>query len=467
MPSADDDVDWDDPELEYRFHINALPHLKKLFEQSGVRDTDIQYYIEPTYEPTKVELEVKDEWKRFEEQEAIYQQLIQPAPLSKQLGLQTGGGKSALSLFAAAHWGYLTCCIMKPGYIDKWVGDIKKQMKIEYSEIEQVMGLANLAEMIRNLSLGHIRPKIVLISNSTFRMWITEQQKLKPGELVPGFPCEPWEFMQYCGFGFRIIDEVHEDFHFNFKVDLITHIEQSLSLSATLITKNEYLKKMYSIAYPEAERVKVPEYVKYVRSMAWLYDIAPHIHMKTTARGRTSYSHVEFEKSIMKSTKLMKQYLLMVYEVVRKTYLVERKDGQKCLIYFATIRMCELAQFYFKQMLPHLTICKFNGGDELKTVLESDITIATLKKAGTAIDIPLLTTVILTVAINSIQSNLQSLGRLRNLLKLYGLDRIPTFVYFACLNNRKHMGYHKEKQQMLKQKAKVMTTVQHNVTLGY
>jgi hypothetical protein len=128
--------------------------------------------------------------------------------------------------------------------------------------------------------------------------------------------------------------------------------------------------------------------------------------------------------------------------------------------------MCEDAMYYYKQMMPDLKFAKYNQGDSLVDALGADVIIATLQKAGTAIDIPNLTTVIMTVAIDSIQSNLQALGRLRDLKKLYGSDRVPTFVYLACMNITKHMAYHKSKKELMKERALISTTMHHTATLG-
>ena len=466
------ETDWNHPDMEYRFHINSLPLFKEILNKAGARPEDVSYTTEPVYESVKVEIQIKSHFKPFDEQVAIYEQLKQPEIVSKLLGLQTGGGKSALSIFAAAHWGYRTVGFMKPGYLDKWRDDVMKQCDIAPTQILLIGGENNkggsekLCWLINGLMDGWLEPTFVFISNATMRNWISEQEKMPPGEYVPGFRIFPWEFMQACGFGFRIIDETHQDFHANFLFDLYTHVEQSLSLSATLLHRNQFIVDMYKMAYPMENRMKVPEYRKYIRSIAWLYDIHEPRRLKTTARGRTSYSHVELEKSLHRSMKLYKQYYLMIYEVMRKTYFFERKPGEKCLIYFATRKMCEDAMMYYKQLMPDLKLAKYNQGDSLAAALDSDVIFATLQKAGTAIDIPNLTTVILTVAIDSIQSNLQSLGRLRDLKKLYGSDRVPTFVYFVCTNIAKHMTYHKSKRDLMKEKALISTTMHHNVTLG-
>lgn len=460
-----DSVDLLDHDLEQRFHINALQHFKNLLAKEHFSEEEIEIQNEPIYEAIQVAFNLKPHFQPLDHQVPIIPQLKVPTPISKLLPLYTGGGKSYLSLLAAAHWGYRTAYLMKPGYIGKWMDDIDKTLLIDISKVETVMGSEALIELMRGIDYGYKDPQIILISNATFRNWIAEQEKMPPGELVPGFPCYPWEFFQYCGIGFRAIDEVHQDYHANFRFDLVTHVEQSLSMSATMDTKDEYLKKMYKLAYPDNAWIDVPPQPKYIRTISWHFDFLDPQRIKTTSRGRTTYSHVEFEKSIMRSTKIKKQYMLMVYEAMRKTYMFERKEGERCLVFFATRQMCEDAVFFFRQLLPHLKIAKYNQGDPDKNIKESDLCFATLGKAGTAIDIANLTTVILTVGIESVQSNKQSSGRLRD-LKLYGNPRMPTFVYFVCDNFEKHKRYHQVKMQDLKEKTAVYTKMVHHHSLG-
>lgn len=471
-PQADvDGIKWNAIDLEYRFHINALPYLKQLLERDGVKPEEIKHHVEPIYEPASVQFVIKPEFKPFPEQVPIIAQVKETVPSSKLLPLQTGGGKSYISIVAAAHWGYRAAYIMKPGYIDKWEGDLNKTLDIRADKIVKVSGdtkggAISLQAFLHAMDNG-MEPHIVLISNASFRNWIGEQEKMPQGELVPGYPCFPWEFFQYCGFGFRVIDEVHQDFHANYRFDLITHVEQSLSLSATLVTRSDYLKKMYDLAYPKKAWLEVPAYRKYMRGSSYHFEFFQPDRIKCSARGRTSYAHVEFEKSIMRSSRLMNEYFMMIYDVMRKTYLFERQDPHRCLVYFSTRQMCENAVFFFKQMLPHLTISKFNQGDPLKNITESDVCFATLGKAGTAIDIPFLTTVIQTVANDSIQAIQQAAGRLRDLLRLYKLDRTPHFVWFVCENFDKHRKYHRGKIELLGPKMVSINKMQHNVPLGY
>jgi len=455
----------DDDHLEYRFHINTIDYFRKILTKENLNDK-VDCIIEPLYESHIVKIRIKKDFKPFEEQVPIYEQLVNPKPNIKMLGLQTGKGKSALSIFAASHYGLMTVLIMKPGYIDKWVEDINKQCIVKDGDILTIIGSKELMYMVNTISDNKNKPQFVLISNATLRNWLKAQEEIGPNELVPGYPCHPWELCQHCGFGFRIIDEVHQDFHANFRFDLYTHIEQSLSLSATLITNNTFHERMYNLAYPDTSKIKIPEHNKYIRSIAWFYSVKKPDYLRTTEYGRDGYSHTAFEKSIFKFVPLQKDYLDMTYQVMRKTYLIHRKPKEKCLIYFSTVKACELATNYYRKKMPELKITKFNQGDSLEDALKSDIIVATLMKAGTAIDIPNLTTVILTIAIDSIQSNLQSMGRLRDLKKLYDSDRIPDFVYFVCNDVKKHWNYHKSKEQILKEKARLMTEMNHTHALG-
>jgi hypothetical protein len=87
------------------------------------------------------------------------------------------------------------------------------------------------------------------------------------------------------------------------------------------------------------------------------------------------------------------------------------------------------------------------------SVLErSDIGVSTVLSAGTAVDIKNLRYNLMTTAIDSQQSNEQTLGRTR-LLKDWP-DITPRFRYFVCSSIEKHMLYHRNKLDYFKGKVK-------------
>ena len=458
---------WNQDKTILRFHINLLEAFKSRLVADGMSLGDMLFINMPVPKGAFVRFYVKEHMKPRDVQIKIVPQVLKDKPISKFLGAQPGLGKSFLSMKGMEHWSERTVVITKPGYLDNWVKALKKTLDIRNSEIMIVTGSEMLSRVIRDLHDGTLKLSVVLLSNATYRSWLSQQEEMPGEEPVPGFPCTAWDFFEYAKIGYRVIDEVHQDYHLNFKADLYSNVPQSISLSGSLFTKDKFEQSMYDLAYPESCHIDIPKPEKYICASPWFYDFIDTQGIRTSAWGRTSYSHIEFEKSLMRSARKLKHYLHMVCESIRKTYMVNRRVGDKCIIYFSTKKMCFLAKQAIKKQFPALNVTKFNQGDPFSNLLEMDICCATLQKAGTAVDIPMLTTVILTIAIDSVKANLQALGRLRDLLELYQYDRIPMFLYYVCNNFKKHKHYHKEKQDILKDRAKYITAMNHNVSLGH
>jgi hypothetical protein len=459
---------WTKDKKCYRFHRNSLDDFKEfLANQSLYEGRDFTIEVEPIYQPIEAEFEHQGKFSTPRpKQVSIVEQLRKRDPLTKFLGLQMGGGKMYLSTVSMAFWKSMTLMFLLPRYVEKTVRDLKEVLKLEDQDVYTIGGTANLSDFIRNVNDMEHKPKVVVLSSVTYQYWLTLQSEMDHGEPVHGFDCTPEEFFQHCGFGHRVIDETHQYYNLNFQLDLHTHVESALSMSATFKTRDEYLKTMYDLAYPKEVHCVLPELDIFTRVAAWHYDFIDLRGIKTSAWGRTSYSHVEYEKSLLKNKKVLKQYLLMVNEVVRKTYQVDRKPGEKCLIYFSTTAMCEAARDILRMIHPQLNITKFNQGDPYSNLVDADICCATLGKAGTNVDLKNLTTVILTIGIDSIQSNLQAYGRMRDNKALYGSTRDPLFVYFVCNNFRKHRDYDKAKTELLKPISIGFDRMSHNVSLG-
>jgi superfamily II DNA or RNA helicase len=86
--------------------------------------------------------------------------------------------------------------------------------------------------------------------------------------------------------------------------------------------------------------------------------------------------------------------------------------------------------------------------DPYENLMQADVSVSTLLSAGTGVDIPMLTTVILTTSISSSQSNIQGFGRLRNIP-----NKKLRFVYFVCSDFPKQLEYHEKKKDMLSRMA--------------
>jgi hypothetical protein len=96
-----------------------------------------------------------------------------------------------------------------------------------------------------------------------------------------------------------------------------------------------------------------------------------------------------------------------------------------------------------------LKVNRYVDEDPFEYLLEADLCFSTVLSAGTAVDISMLKTVIMSNSLDSIQSNIQAFGRLREIK-----DLTLRFVYLVCLDIPKQVEYHKSKKELLIQRSK-------------
>jgi len=87
--------------------------------------------------------------------------------------------------------------------------------------------------------------------------------------------------------------------------------------------------------------------------------------------------------------------------------------------------------------------------------LEADITVSTFQSSGTALDIPKLITCLQTVNMGSMQANLQSIGRLRD------IGKHVRYIYFYANNIPSHRKYHFQRMELFRNKAASYGTVMY------
>lgn len=439
---------------EYRFHINCLESFKQnleMQEYSLVGDL-VEWVTKTPNTGFDTALPILDTWKLREPQEMAVQYALQTTgKRSKLLELQTGAGKSVMAMFAASRIGKRTCMLIRPSYIEKWLIDFTKTFNFDVTdEVLVVQGgaqLLGLLELAKNGDLDSTR--IIVISNKTMQNWIKLYEEHGHATFDMGYPCLPEDFCEFIGAGFRIIDEVHQDFHLNFKLDLYTHVEKSLSLSATLISSDDFMMGMYELAYPAFYRFKGIPYNKYIDARSVIYNFSNPSKIRTTEHGSKTYSHHAFEKSLLRNEYLLGKYFDLICNVIRNTYMVRHKPGNRLLIYGASIAFCTRLTAHLRMQWPRFSINRYVEDDPYDYLMESDICVSTLQSAGTAVDIPGLTTVILTPAIRSSAANIQGFGRLRDLKN----GTTPQFLYFVCESIPKHITYHEEKKLLLQERA--------------
>lgn len=433
--------------LEYRFHANSWLPLEEFLIVRGIKQSDIDVEIMPLHEGVVTTMAIKDGLPMYPFQLPAVDYICAPGN-SKLLVVQTGKGKSRILMAALERLQKRAVLIIKPMYIQRWLDDLsdKKKgesvMQMKPSELIVVRGSVDLVRLLKSAVDGTLTAQLIIISNKTMFNYIKTYNTLNTVEGL--YPVAPGEMFQTLGVAYRCIDEYHQDFHLNFILDLYTHCEKTIALSATMTSDKPFINKMYSLAIPSHERFTGIAYDRYIAAYALYYQLKLPSTLRWTRRGRTSYSHTAFEEAIMNSPGHLKRYLEMIIKVVRNRYIKEALPGQKLLIFCATVEFCGVLRDALEKATIGYDIRRYTSEDPYENLLMADISISTLQSAGTAVDIPGLRITIMTVALMSQQANEQALGRLRK-MKMWP-DITPEFYYLVCRDIEPHMNYDSAKK---------------------
>lgn len=445
---------------EYRFHINTLTKFKEHIALHGLTDTLVDFVELPVPTGSSVDLPIFPKWAPREEQPAVIDYIVDNGGTRRKfVNLQTGKGKSFCTMAAANIMRSLTTLICKPMYIEKWIIDLKKTYDIEADDIITVQGGAQLMALTqlfreyreRNALTyvgmpGEEPPaKFIIVSNKTYQLWLKLYEEQGAAILDMGYACLPGDFFEFIGSSFRVIDEVHQDFHLNYKIDLYTHCAKSVSLSATLIADDAFISSMYEVAYPKSERYQGGAYDKYIMTKAVFYNLQQPGSIRFQDPSSNRYSHILYEQGIMSNGRRLDNYFKLIREILDASFIKTYKPGYKLMVFVASVEMATKLSQHLAQIYPQFSVTRYVQDDEYVNVMESDIRVSTLLSSGTAVDIPGLQTTLLTVAISSSQSNIQGLGRLRKLPD----GSTPLFIWMTCEDITPHITYHDKKRLML------------------
>lgn len=433
----------------YRFHINLLEEFKKSLEYNQVDMSGIEW-VHHTCEITDdmlVEFEVKHIHEPREIQPQCIEHILKPGH-NKIINLQPGKGKTLISKHCTHRLGVRTVAFMKGSFIERWVPDLEETFKFRSGEILVVRGSQDLSALMQMKLDGSLKAKFVLISTTTYVNFIKD---MEDGTDAGLYPIKPEDFFQKMGFGFAILDEGHQAPHQIMKIFTYTHIPKFLTLSATIDTKDKFLDKMYAVMYPREERFGSDFYDPYISVTAIRYQLIRPRSIQYRGFGG-AYNHTTFEASILKKNNKeeRKNYFDMITWYAKDRFVDKMQKGQKLIIFCGTIKFCTLLVEHMKKKFPHLVISRYVSNDKMDVLYSSDIVVSTVLSAGTAVDIPNLRVNIMTTAIDSQQSNEQTLGRTRKLKDFP--DVTPEFYYFVCTSIDKHVNYHLNKKNFFRGK---------------
>ncbi len=446
-----------DDRQEFAFHINSYADFQEHLGYYHLRGDLVETIQVPEPYAVKTTYDFKEEWqpKPYQVPFLEYLDTLYPtSPRAKFGGIQTGKGKTYSSLRSMANKGFRGLIIVKGGFLDKWVDDVHKYMNLDVEDVMVIRGTNQLKALLHLAMAGEYKSKIVLMTSKIMQNWINAWKQYREGTVDIGYPCSPRQFCELLGVGERLIDEVHEAFHLWFMIDLVTHVKNSTSLSASFVSDDTFVQRMMDIMHPPVTRYTGDAYHKYVSAVAVFYRFKKPSMIRWKDPSTGYYSHHVFEQWILRDDELTANYLEFVDQLFIASFMQGWKEGDKALIYASSVDMCTVMTDYFAKKYPNMDVRRFTELDPYENVIDADLRISTLGKAGAAIDIKDLTTVILTNARRATASNIQGFGRLRELHD----GRTPKFTYVVCEDIDKHVEYHDSKWLLLRDMALHLNT---------
>ena len=422
---------------------DLIGHLKMFRYREGI-DFQIEYKdinnIVDDYYPT-----IKEGWNPRGEQQDVIDFLLGFDSGCVLGHLQTGQGKSLISMFVIEKMKERFVGIMRPQYLGKnqdsgWIKDFYKTYDIDLKkDLIRIQGSDELKSFI-NICLAENRNpyKAVLISSKTLMNFIKYYEEYSLEEFKDlGFNCTPQEFPKLLGVNDLVIDEAHFDHHLNCKFVSYLGAKRVFGLSATPVADDKFVDRMSKLLFPVERRYVQKVHVSYIQPIAFKYKLGSLNGIRT--EGFRGYSQTAFEKSLMKKKTLLKQYYNMIVSIIEDIHFpkYEINPNFKLLITVGTIKMAKDLSKYLSELYPNKKVTSYVEDDTVDNLYTSDICVSTVLGAGTGHDIPELATVIMTNAIYSTQTNLQIAGRLRKLPQ----EVEHSFVYLVCDNIPSHRNY--------------------------
>lgn len=427
----------------YSFHIEQYPEIRQRLIDAGISESDMEVAELPIYTPKAAKLKLNPKWSIRDYQEPVIEFMVEPGQ-RKILPVQTGKGKTFMSLAAAARIGQRLVIVTRGGYIKKWVGDVKDTYDIDPDRILVLQGGKDIMRAIDYAKTKDLDADVILITTDTLSAYIKAWEAAK-GTPAQELYIDPVALWYLLGVGVRIIDEAHQMLHAYFKIDLYTHIPKAIYLSATIIGNNDFETKIHNIIYPKKYQYTSLEWDKYIVATSLYYNLSAPDKARYKDF-RKNYSHVVFEQYLMRNRKVMHNYLQMIDKYITAKFINSYKKGQKYMVFASTVELCTIVTEHLARKYPHLRVGRYVGEDDLDVTKESDIIVSTPGSGGTAIDIPNLVGVLCTCAISSRKLNIQMLGRLRKIKDFTYLD--PEYTWLVCMDIPKQIKYDQDKVEL-------------------
>lgn len=400
------------------------------------------------------DLVVTDPDSRFFYQNDVVDAALDPLRAQVIFAIQTGRGKTKSLQKVMVKMGVRTALIMRPTYKDKWIFDCCADptgLLVEKEHVlvcQGVQSVHDAYEMGQNGELDAKDIRIIIIPTVTLQLFLKEYMNTSASS---GINLD--DFYDTMGVGLVGYDEVHEHFLLVYLSGIMLNPPKTVEMSATLEpgANKVFIRERYKERFPIIDRLSIP-YIPVVDVRGLYYSIEDK-KLAWWATKMTPYNHKVFEGKLMREGYHV-SYCEMWYNLMERTFLDNYEPGQKIIILFATVDMCEFYVNYVREKLSthprfcDLMIAKYNGGDSYDDFIMAEIGVSTPNKAGTAIDKPGTVHMYVTTPIDDQQLNEQIAGRPRPVI----WDMNPKVWFGHCMNIPKHGSYLNSRMQSLRGK---------------
>ncbi|EAA3131041.1 hypothetical protein DN115_10345 [Salmonella enterica subsp. enterica] len=397
-----------------------------------------------------------DPESRFYYQNEVVNAASDPNRPQTIFAIQTGRGKTKSCMKSMVKRGTRTALIHRPSYVPKWLFDVcddETGLRILRDEVlvcTGVQAIYDALEMGKSGELDSRGIKVIILPTVSLQRFLKEYINTAATN-----PVDLDTFYDVLGVGLVAMDEVHEHFHLVYMAGIMLNPPASIEMSATLKpgSSKAFIAERYLERFPMEYRISIP--IIPVVDVKALYYRLDDKKFAWWASKMTPYNHKLFEGKLIKEN-LHLEYANMIWDVVEKSFLKRYQPGQKCLILFATVAMCEFFTEYVKDKLSRdpvfhpLMVAKYNAGDSYDDFIQADFSISTPGKAGTAVDKPGLVHMYISTPVEDQQLNEQMAGRPRKILHNEWGEIDPTVWLFHAYNVPKHCNYLNARQKSLK-----------------
>ena len=397
-----------------------------------------------------------DPESRFYYQNEVVDAASDPNRPQTIFAIQTGRGKTKSCMKSMVKRGTRSALNHRPSYVPKWLFDVcddETGLRILRDEVlvcTGVQAIYDALEMGKSGELDSRGIKVIILPTVSLQRFLKEYINTAATN-----PVDLDTFYDVLGVGLVAMDEVHEHFHLVYMAGIMLNPPASIEMSATLKpgSSKAFIAERYLERFPMEYRISIP--IIPVVDVKALYYRLDDKKFAWWASKMTPYNHKLFEGKLIKEN-LHLEYANMIWDVVEKSFLKRYQPGQKCLLLFATVAMCEFFTEYVKDKLSRdpvfhpLMVAKYNAGDSYDDFIQADFSISTPGKAGTAVDKPGLVHMYISTPVEDQQLNEQMAGRPRKILHNEWGEIDPTVWLFHAYNVPKHCNYLNARQKSLK-----------------